>query len=715
MALAVLELLDFDRAGLRFRIDTGTNRYYQLRVGRAVERRQGIDWVDEVAFATEMSVNEAGGGLFNSSKEVAVPAPRFEGGQKAYAQLFSFKTAEGRSPAFSSVVRVPLGAASLTGPSYDFAPALSVPTSTAMNTIDSFNEPRRVACRTYGEVYARQASVEELLAEVVKVGVPLALKALAGKADANQQKGPIVGMGDSVSLLGGLINALLGAGAGAAVSRQQSLAGANRFGGSRGADFSKPFALDWAALLGAIGPLIGPTLQGVGQITGPIAQMLPQIIKEEAAALPLLINALNQANQHRVQIKESDNKLASDLLSDVNRRLLLEQFIQAQRQAPAGTQSGQAGDLSQLIQLLQQTPAAKAQPQPAPVAVAKSLSQEGGAPHALSDRAVVTFQAGEPVAWNGSRKVLFARGTGIQLKATLTVREPAPKAPLPKAILRFVFKDGAGKSVLFEKSFRQKDVPANSPLAFNFTQEETARLPANRNIAVLAEMRWLSPKSGRQSRALGSTEIVLVDRYFLKEQGAGVSAEKELTDMKQFRPFWNKVWEAPTLSRDGDEEDKKYLWELNVNAKYSVLLSAAHEENGLMATKTLRGDDDEESLSAKTEGRMKAGVELSVAELNKLLPLWEGESALERDRLEAFMTEDFARNNAAEFVYNLRLKGRAGERGMVWVAPVFKLFECTLAAVSKTDEAGQVVATAEEKVRFPLPVAARVIGLKSQR
>jgi hypothetical protein len=79
------------------------------------------------------------------------------------------------------------------------------------------------------------------------------------------------------------------------------------------------------------------------------------------------------------------------------------------------------------------------------------------------------------------------------------------------------------------------------------------------------------------------------------------------------------------------------------------------------------------------------------------------------------MTEDFAKNNAAEFVYNLRLKGRAGERGMVWIAPVFKLFECTLSAVSKTDEAGQVVAMTEEKVHFPLPVAARVIGLKSQK
>jgi hypothetical protein len=495
---------------------------------------------------------------------------------------------------------------------------------------------------------------------------------------------------------------LPGAG-GLALGKSMSLA-PSRFDGDGGGQLARPFifGIDDALL----GTMIGPLIQ----------------------ALPGLMNA---ANQQRLQTKTADNKLITDVLSEVNKRMMLDRLAQSQRDAQSDANQAKTEDLKQLIDLLQQlppdslkalapamAPALAPALTPAPAApapaVAKSLSQDNGAPHALSERAVVTFQAGEPVAWNGSRKVLFARGSGMQLKVTLAVKEPAPKSPLPKAILRFVFKDGAGKSVLFEKSFKQKDVPANSPVAFNFTQEETARLPANKSIAVLAEMRWLT-KSGRQFKALGSAEIVLVDRYFLKEQGAGVSAEKELTDMKRYRPFWNKVWEAPTLSRDGDEEDKRYLWELNVSAKYSVLLSAAHEENGLMATKVLRGEKDEESLSAKTEGRMKAGVELSVAELNKLLPLWEGEAALERDKLEAFMTEDFAKQNAAEFVYNLRLKGRAGERGMVWVVPVFKLFECTLNAVSKTDEAGQVVAMAEEKVRFPLPVAARVIGLKSQR
>jgi len=44
---------------------------------------------------------------------------------------------------------------------------------------------------------------------------------------------------------------------------------------------------------------------------------------------------------------------------------------------------------------------------------------------------------------------------------------------------------------------------------------------------------------------------------------------------------------------------------------------------------------------------------------------------------------------------------------------VLKLYEFNLGKITKTNEAGQVLETQEEKVMFPVPVAARVIGLKS--
>lgn len=699
MALAILELLEFDSAHVRFQIDTGTNKYYQLKIGHGVERRHGIDWVDEIFFATPMATNEAGGGLFKSSKEISIPASRFGTG-KAYVQLFSFKTAQGKSPAFSRVVRVPLGVGLPPGGPADFAPSFSMATS--MNTTHSFRAPRTIPCRTYREVYSQQASLEDLLSGIIKIAAPAVINLLGGAQGDAKKNGSNGGAGANAGqadLLAQLLKTILGSlqgTAGPAVSQGQSLAGptvnGNRFAAAGRDNFSRPF------IFGIDDALLGTMI-------GPVLQVLPQL--------------LNAVNQQRVQLKQADNKLITDILSDVNRRLMMTQLLQAQRQAPSDAQPGNAVDLNQLLQLLQQLPAQQpgAAATPAPAATAQSFSHDAGQPSNLSNRAVVSFVTAEAVSWNGMPKVLFAKGQGFQLKLRLNVAEPVPKTPLPKAILKIIFKDGANQVVVYEKTFKQKNVIPNSVMAFSFTPEEVSHLPVNKSLSVLAEMRWLSAKTGKEYKALGSTEIVPVNKYFMKGQGREVSSEQELTDIKRFRPFWNKIWEAPSLERGGrgGDGEKKYLWELNVGAKYSVLLSAAHEENGLMQTKILRDEADEESVSEKTEGRMKAGIELSIAELNKLLPLWNGETALDLEKLEALGTDAFVRNNASEFVYNLKLKGKAGERGMVWVVPVFKLFEFTLNTISKTDDAGQVISVAEEKVRFPLPASARVIGLKSKK
>lgn len=702
MALAILELVDFEPAQVRFNIDTGTNRYYQLKIGRNVRRKSGIDWVDEVFFSTPVSLNEVGGSLFNSSKDISLPIKRFDK-EKAYVQLFSFKTPGGKSPAFSRVLQVPGGLGGLPGSGINLAPSLSIATS--MKTTDPFQAARRIPCRSYKEVYARQASLEDLLAGIVKVAAPAVLNLLGGGQPEAQPKAPSGAAGSNenaglANLLTQLLNTILGGipgKPGPVVSEQKSLYGpgvhANLFLNPQNAAFSQPFF--WQAILQAV--------------AGPIIQMLPQL--------------LNSANQRRIQLKQADNKLVSDILSDVNRRMLLEQLLQVQRQAPAAAQPGDA-DLNQLIQLLQQVPAASqpgatgVAPQ-APVATAsltQSLPRDEGHAFTLSSKAVVSFVTADAMPWNGLQKVLFAKNQGLQLKIQLNVAEPVPKSPLPKAILKIIFKDGSNQSVWHEKSFKQKDVLPNRVMVFPFGADELSHLPAHKPITLLAEMRWLSAKTGKEYKALGASEIILVNKYFLKEQGQGVSTERELTDMKQFRPFWNKVWEAPSLdmASGGRHSEKKYLWELDVNAKYSVFLSPDHEANGLMETKILQQQPDEQSLSQRVEGRMKAGIELSLTALNKLMPLWDGETILDHDKLEAFTTEAFAKNNGGEFTYNFKLKGRAGQRGMIWVVPIFKLYDFTLNTIQKTDDSGQVVEVAEEKVRFPLPTSARVIGLKSQ-
>jgi hypothetical protein len=81
--------------------------------------------------------------------------------------------------------------------------------------------------------------------------------------------------------------------------------------------------------------------------------------------------------------------------------------------------------------------------------------------------------------------------------------------------------------------------------------------------------------------------------------------------------------------------------------------------------------------------------------------------------LDALNTDAFGRTAAGEFVTNLRLKGKARDRGMVWVVPILKLFSIQISSVAAIDDTGQVVSVNNEDVLFPLPISARIIGLKS--
>lgn len=699
MALAILEPQAFESGGVRLKIDTGANRYYRLKVGKSVEHKYGFDWVDDVFFTTPIRTNEHGGSLLDSSTDLVIPVRQLNNESPyAYVQLFSFKDRDGKGPAISKVRKLP---SSIVGADLGLATSHSMDKSMATTLITSFRNPRyAIPCETYANRYARAASIEDLLSGILKVAGPIVLNLLSGNqkdGQQNTQSGSGTdgkGIGDILTLLLKTVLSGMQGANGHAVSHTQSWNGnasGNRFMATKDPEFSRPF-------------IFGIDDALFGALIGQFVQILPQLA--------------NAATQQRIQLRQANNKLITDLLSDVNRRMLLEQLLQAQRQPQPGAQPADAAAMDQLIQLLQQGPAASgssSQTRSDPAA-AQSLSLNAG-PAAQMSRAVLSFSTGNSLSWNGTQKDLFVKTAGIQLKVRLVVGSPAPKGPLSKAIFRFVFKDDSDESVRFEKTFKQKNVPPNSDVLFDFTPADLAGLPLNRNLSVLAEVRWPSSDGFTEYKALGSTEFILVSKYFLKKQGAAVTPERELTDMKQFRPFWNKVWESPSLDAvsnpDGDQ--KKYLWELDVNAKYSVLLSAEHPANGLMETKILRAPADEQDLAARTAGRMKAGIELSIAELNKLIPLWDGQSLLDPEKLEAIRTEAVAQNAAGEIVYPLKMKGKASERGMIWVIPVFKLFEFTLSTVQKTDGTGQVLTVGDETLHFPLPVAVRILGLRSEK
>lgn len=691
MALALLDFTGWEQQHAVFKIDIGTNGFYKFRIGNGKEEKTGLEVIENVTTSTRLSRKKNGdASFFDTSENVKLPRKLFDRTNR-YIQLVSSKTESGKSPAVSSVITVPVEAQNISADVLDLNSSISV-----MPELQ-FNRNRWVPHSK--PFLAQELSFEDLLSSLIRTVLPAAINFLGGNGAITSGNTGAATPTSTANAIGGLLNLLLRAVSGApAVSSQQSYSngdyGLNRFADPQHSQFSKPFifGIDDALLAGLAGPLLQ---QGI--------QLLPQLI--------------NAANQHKLETLRANNQLMSTLNADVQRRLL-QQLLQNMPSAAAG---GSAMDPTQLMQLLQQLqampPAASAPPAattaapaPAAPATASSLSfTKTYVSYALSNSVILSFENKNLQKWNGADRIIYQKGKGLQFDVKLTVN-PAPKAPLPKAIFRFVLKDAATQQVVFEKSFKQKNIAANALLNFKIAAEELFQIPIQKPLSLFAEMRWLSAATGKEYKAVGSDEVVFVQDYFVKETGKTLVEEKELTDLNTYRSFWNKVWEAPVLTKGGD----KKLWELNATLRYSIFLSPEHEANGLIETKIQQTPDESDSITAKTYGKFKSGIELSTAELNKLLSLWSGEAPLDTPKLQAVSNMGFSKSCAGEMIYTLKLKGREGVRGLVWAIPTFKLLELTLNKVSKTNDAGQVTECVEEKAKFPVPVSVRILGLKSK-
>lgn len=685
MALAILELLDYDDSMCQFQIDTGTNTYYQLKVGTRVRRDLGTELVDQIFFSTPLGRNSTTDDWFGPKTTLSLPVQRLTPPvaenkgirQYSYAQLFSYKTAEKISPAISRVLRLPIGIKMPSQSPSDYAAGFttsSVAGDSPMTENTAFT-PRHIPC--YTPALSQQTSIDQLLGEVIKLAAPIVSKMIKGGGGSTAA--PEAGKSGAENIVASLLQTLLGAlGAGTnlsgATSRSVTPISANRF--------SRPF------IMGIDDALIGAAI-------GQIVQVLPQIV--------------NSANQKRVDMKKADNQLVGGILSDINKRLMMQQLADLQKQNQTADSPSNA-QIQQLISLLQAVPSAESGS--SPTATTQSVTYPV---NTFSNRAILSFDLGESQEFQGGRYPLFLRGSKMLLKVRFDVGDPKPNSPLPKAILKVVVKDNSDENARLEKVFKQKDLMAGSVIECVFEPGELSHLPTGKMITVLAELRWLAGKTNREVRALGATEIVLVNKYFLTDSGKETGEEIELRDQQAYRAFWNKVWEAPVLDAASESKGrKKYSWELNANCRYSVLLTASQKTNGFMEPKMLLAKANPESLSNKSDGRMKAGIELSLAELNKLQSLWKNESIAE-EKLQAFDSKGFIDGHASEFVQRLKLKGKAGQRGMVWVIPTFKMFGFEVGNANHVNaQTGQVESIEKEQTHLPMPVAARVIGLTAR-
>jgi hypothetical protein len=687
MGLALLDLEAADGSSLHFSVDTGTNPWYRLRFGRKAGQRDGFDEIEDVVLSTRLARNPKAGWTFDTRIPVSLRSGPVR--EARYAQLLSFKDEQGRSPAMSSALRIAVGGVGAGAP-YGDDGLLTLSLEPAMTAAARFQAPRAVPCRTTAEAFTLPPMVGDILGQLVKLAGPVVAQLLspagstagapAAGAAANGQAVPAPLSG----LVADLLRAVLGAvtsPAPVATSGAKSLVTAqehrlrNRFTApvlSR----QQVFGIDDALLATMIGPII---------------QVLPQL--------------LNAAADEKLKLRQENNKLITTLMAGLDQRRMMELLAQARAASPGNPALAALNGLFEGESAARPAPPATAQP-----ALTQSLASAPAPPKALGSKAALSFLLAPAQQWYGDACNLFVKAAGLRFEMKLDVGTNGPKKPLPKAIAHLCIKD-ATERVLHQQEFRLLEVAPGTPITLALEPGDISHLPVNTKLSVAAQLRWPGSR-GAAYQAATVTEVVLVNKYFVTALGGPVDGDRELVDMQTYRPFWNKVWESPALRSSGDGGGSSH-WNLEAALRYSVIFSPTQTANGLMETRRLTAASDPQSPIARTEGRLKGGIELSVAEVNKLMPLWTGEQPLNPEMLEAFATDEFARRTSGEVIHPLRLKGSKRERGLVWVVPVFTLTGCTIGAVAATGEYGQATSVAEQPVRFPVPSAVRVLTMKA--
>ena len=725
MALAILRLDDSPGgdltggpAGHSLVVDTGTSTHYRVHLGKEVRREDGFTLLDGPYWSSPLRVNPQAGRHVDTQVRVALdPSLVTEPG--TLAQLETCRALDGTGPAWSAPLRLP-GFAGLPGAGPALrrqgmtmarpAPAsVTMPIRTAAVRTMTLAAPRMVPVRSAADVFSRPASIGDLIAQVVQAAAPIALNLLNQNAPQGASADP------AASVLANLLRTVLGAlaktSAGAATAIPPAPAaqipppGAPQVPTPPAAEAAKaaPTATSVpnsvaVQELNRFVPYSRPMIFGVddaliGALIGPVLQVLPQL--------------LNAANQQKLARQALTDQQVKDLLSQVDRTTLMEQLIAAQNQ-PVNP-GIQASNLDALASLLQAMPTA---PMPAgtpATAVSRPASIETiTRPTPIASKAVLSMLTGPPITRLGSPQVVFSRAQAPTFRFRLDVGSGGPATPLPRAILDLCVREPGGARDLVRRTERLTALTPGSPVAVTLTADEAASLPADTGVEVLACLRWRGTRGTYQATC--SQPVVLGSAVLLRERGDVVGTPVELTDMGRFRSFWNKVWTsaAPGTSK---------MWGLDLALRYSVVTTASERGNGLMESRLQQptADQPDEVLRVMTRGKLKSGLEISVAELNKLLPLWPGEQPLTAGDLAAFGTPGWLAETGGDVVTQVTMDGKRGTSGQLWAVPVPRLRSFSLSQVTDVDPSGQVAATADRTVHFPVVESIRLLGLCSRR
>ncbi|MBS3913268.1 MAG: hypothetical protein KG003_02125 [Bacteroidetes bacterium] len=711
MGLALLDIVDHEKGTLKCSIDIGENNYYRIVFGNETRDYNGFELIDNAINKTALLTKKNNPAfLFKTSEEIVIPTNTKNKNAK-YIQLFTYKTKDLKSPTFSQVKRMTPEINLEFSTPYSLSPTEEPATQIKYNNMPEniiFQPVRKVNFSAAKMAY--QSSFDDILGGILRIATPIVQQLLnnpAGVPAGGSATGSTGSQPDLMGSVGNLVVSLLGrivAGTAPNMAAPHSLANSfsneNRFQNTHsknGSDYSKPFIFGIDDAI--IGALAGPIIQqGM--------QMLPQL--------------MNAANANRLAQRQESHRFTENLVSDVNKNLLMQQLLQNQSaNAAHGTI-----DPNQLLLLLQQLPQAQAAPNPAGTlaagantpapaatapavtapAVAHSLSLNYAA--TLSSTVFLTLNNPDKLDYDGNKMHVYTKSSEIKFPIALNFPGKAPSTNLPKAIFKLIIKNK--DKIEFEKVYKRVNINPAENIFLELSDTEQNKLSTDTRLDLFVEMRWLSPKN-KEYKCLGSDQFVFAKDMVVKSLTRSNEPVKEPKDMNAYRAFWNKIWDSRT---EGD----KTFWELDVSLKYHVLQAKGKNSNGILESKMLLQNPESETITQYFNGKMKSGIQLSISEVNKLLPLWSGKTPLNANLLAALDNSKCVSDAFhLEAVTSLKLKGKKIQKGIIWALPCFALADITIGKIKETNANGVVTSIAEEVISFPIPQSIRILGLKTRQ
>ncbi len=679
MALAILQYENTSEGNINFKADIGTNRFYKYAIGKRSELKSGLQLIDAVSYESEI-LKSPETNLFDSSFPIIVPAALFKNNNQ-FIQLNSYKNVEGKSPAFSDVVTV-----------FAINDLIDIPILGFAKSINTMYQPSHAPstyCRSISINY-RKAPVSRnmFLEKIVETAGAVAPSLLEVISNLQKDKNNKDITSQLVNIIKNVLEALH--------QQQQNLPpGSPAVVNSTLAQLSPtlPCAKSFTTSLSYNSLSAKNIVQGVNK-AGDEQNVVDRATQDESlfpSAVETLISSilgalLLQAPQLLQMVLDNPLKL----MNAVSDRNLVQQQTGNIYLANLISYSNQHAIMDQLINM------GEAKQSSVPVAMSFTVSK----------KISINFIQTDPITVFGKPKFVYQTTAGIKLK--LSVKDTVdiqPKSVIPQVIIQLMIKDSITVQLLFEKKFKLKNVVVGNEIALDLTTDELNGLPKNKDLLIGANFIWRSKDTNSNSGTYTNHFISLSDGYILKEMGPAVTEEKPLNDVVEHRVFWHKIWEGGgNLKR----------WVLGLDSKYLCIYKYNLPTNGRMETR-IKIDENagDEEGRLNLAGKMRTGLEVSPVELNKLLPTISSYPSLDTEQLQALMTDELENEMNQEANVRIEMKGKKGERGVLWVYPELKVHEFILQKVTGINDNGQVMTTTDETVHFPRVSSFHFIGAKT--